>query len=66
MLAHVTAFWGVGLLGGWWLAFRSPRPMGISGFWLGMLLSVIFAAVFLGGLLWRVARSHSRAYPDSR
>jgi MATE family multidrug resistance protein len=55
MLAHVAAFWGVGLFGGWWLAFRAPQPMGITGFWLAMLLSIIFAAIFLGGLLWRVA-----------
>ncbi|MDR2113273.1 MAG: MATE family efflux transporter [Candidatus Accumulibacter sp.] len=66
MLAHVTAFWGVGLLGGWWLALRSPRPMGISGFWLAMTLSLVFAAIFLGWLLWRVANSHSRASPGSR
>ncbi|MDR1936352.1 MAG: MATE family efflux transporter, partial [Candidatus Accumulibacter sp.] len=24
MLVHVAAFWGVGLAGGWWLAFRAP------------------------------------------
>ncbi|MDR0578804.1 MAG: MATE family efflux transporter [Candidatus Accumulibacter sp.] len=57
MLAHVTAFWGVGLLGGWWLAFRAPEPMGAAGFWLAQTLSLAFAAVFLGAMLWRAARS---------
>jgi MATE family multidrug resistance protein len=56
MLVHVVAFWGVGLFGGWWLAFRAPEPMGIAGFWLAMLLSLVFAALLLGGLLWRVAK----------
>ena len=60
MLVHVAAFWGVGLAGGWWLAFRAPRPMGAAGFWLASLLSLVFAAVFLGWLLWRVARAQRR------
>jgi MATE family multidrug resistance protein len=60
MLVHVAAFWGVGLSGGWWLAFRAPRPMGAAGFWLASLLSLVFAALFLGWLLWRVARAQRR------
>jgi MATE family multidrug resistance protein len=56
MLVHIAAFWGVGLFGGWWLAFCAPHPMGIAGFWLAMLLSLGFAAFLLGSLLWRVAR----------
>jgi MATE family multidrug resistance protein len=60
MLVHVVAFWGVGLSGGWWLAFRAPRPMGAAGFWLASMLSLVLAAIFLGGLLWRVARCRAR------
>jgi MATE family multidrug resistance protein len=56
MLVHIAAFWGVGLTGGWWLAFRASAPMGIAGFWLAMLLSLVFAALLLGALPWRVAR----------
>lgn len=59
MLVHIAAFWGVGLGGGWWLAFRAPQPMGVAGFWLASLLSLVSAAVFLGGLLWRVARGEA-------
>ena len=57
MLAHVSAFWGVGLFGGWWLAFRAPDPLGVAGFWLASMLSLVFAAVLLGALLWRVSRA---------
>jgi hypothetical protein len=34
MFVHVVCFWGVGLLGGWWLAFHARQPMGVAGFWL--------------------------------
>jgi MATE family multidrug resistance protein len=60
MLVHIAAFWGVGLFGGWWLAFRAPSPMGVAGFWLASVLSLVLAAIFLGGLLWRVARPLAR------
>lgn len=53
MLVHVTAFWGIGLSGGWWLAFRTESPMGAAGFWLASLLGLVFAAALLGWLLWR-------------
>ena len=56
MLVHVACFWGVGLFGGWWLAFRGPQPMGVAGFWTGLTLSLILAATLLGGLLWRTMR----------
>jgi Na+-driven multidrug efflux pump len=39
--------------------------MGIAGFWRAMLLSLIFAAILLGALLWRVARLDIRR-PDAR
>jgi MATE family multidrug resistance protein len=54
MFVHIFCFWGVALYGGWWLAFRLPTPMGVSGFWLASLVSLVLAALMLGGLLWRV------------
>jgi len=58
MFVHIFCFWGVALYGGWWLAFRLPSPMGVSGFWLASLVSLVLAALLLGGLLWReVCRS---------
>ena len=56
MLVHVLCFWGVGLFGGWWLAFRATTPLGLTGFWIAALSGLVLAALLLGGLLWRVAR----------
>lgn len=51
MLVHVVCFWGVGLSGGWWLAFRATPALGATGFWLASLLSLLLAALLLGALL---------------
>lgn len=56
MLVHLGCFWGVGLFGGWWLAFRTTEPMGVAGFWLASLVSLVLAAILLGGLLWQTFR----------
>ena len=53
MLVHVGCFWGVGLLGGWWLAIGSAQPMGAAGFWLASVCSLLLAALLLGAVLWR-------------
>ncbi|WP_300454413.1 MATE family efflux transporter [Accumulibacter sp.] len=57
MFVHVFCFWGVGLFGGWWLAFHARQPMGVAGFWLASLLSLVLAALLLGALLWRAMRA---------
>ncbi len=53
MFVHIVCFWGIGLYGGWWLAFRAPTPLGVAGFWYAAVASVVAAAILLGGLLWR-------------
>ena len=53
MFVHIVCFWGVGLFGGWWLAFRAAQPMGVAGFWLASLVSLVLAAALLGALLWK-------------
>ena len=62
MLIHVVSFWGVGLAGGWWLAFRGIgtwlAPMGAAGFWLMALLATALALALVGWLLVRVTRRH--------
>lgn len=55
MLIHTLSFWGVGLGGGWWLAF-GPPAMGVAGYWAASTASLVLAAVLLGGLLRRVLR----------
>ncbi len=57
MCVHVLCFWGVGLFGGWWLAFHSPQPMGASGFWLASVVSLVLASLLLGELLRRAMRA---------
>lgn len=59
MLAHVACFWGIGLVGGWWLAFRglaSTAPMGAAGFWLMAVVASTAAFLIVGAMLARVAR----------
>jgi MATE family multidrug resistance protein len=57
MLVHIGCFWGVGLFGGWWLAFHAAQPMGVAGFWIASLLSLMLSAGLLGALLWRAVRA---------
>ena len=56
MFVHIFCFWGVGLFGGWWLAFRTAAPMGVAGFWAASLISLVLAAALLGALLWRAVQ----------
>ncbi len=51
MLVQVFCFWGIGLAGGWWLCWRGDQPMGVSGFWLASVLSLVAAAALLAPLL---------------
>lgn len=45
MLIHGIAFWGVGLLPGYWLA--NAGKMGIFGYWTALILSLAAAAILL-------------------
>jgi MATE family multidrug resistance protein len=51
MLLQIFCFWGVGLGGGWWLCYHAPEPMGVAGFWLASVISLVLAAALLGSLL---------------
>lgn len=55
MLVQTVCFWGIGLLGGWWLCYRGPR-MGVEGFWLASVISLVLAAALLLPLLWKAIR----------
>ncbi|MDO5059177.1 MAG: MATE family efflux transporter [Neisseria sp.] len=54
MLVHGIAFWGLGLLPGYWLA--NARQMEIFGFWTALIISLAAAALLLVGLLERHSR----------
>lgn len=51
MLVQTFCFWGVGLLGGSWLCFRWSPPLGVAGFWLASVVSLVLAAALLLPLL---------------
>ena len=51
MLVQTFCFWGVGLLGGSWLCFRWSPPLGVAGFWLASVISLVLAAAMLLPLL---------------
>lgn len=55
MLIHAVAFWGIGLVPGYLLAFHAD--MGIYGFWTALIFSLAFAAVCLVWYLERYSRS---------
>jgi MATE family multidrug resistance protein len=57
MLVHIVCFWGVGLAGGWWLAYRAAQPMGVAGFWIASLASLVLSAILLGALLWKAVHA---------
>ena len=54
MLVHIVAFWGIGLAGGWWLAYR--HDMGVAGFWLASVMSTVAAALAFAWMLRRAFR----------
>lgn len=65
MLVYVVSLWGVGLGGGWWLAFEAaasghawaPQVAGARGFWIASGASLAIAAAALATILARVWRA---------
>lgn len=53
MLVQTFCFWGIGLLGGAWLCHRWQPPLGVAGFWLAAVVSLVLAAIMLSALLWK-------------
>lgn len=47
MLVQTACFWGAGLLGGAWLCYRWTPPLGVAGFWLAAVFSLVLAASLL-------------------
>jgi MATE family multidrug resistance protein len=59
MLIHGAALWGVGLVGGYWLAYHSAAGQQLGGavsFWLAAVIGLVLTAAALGVLANRVAR----------
>ena len=69
MLINATALWGVGLGGGYWLAFSArtmaypPRMHGAAGFWTAAILGLALTAMALIAFLTRTAKRASPRGP---
>jgi len=68
MLIFLFSLWGVGLGGGYVLAFdltglTPPALLGARGFWTAATAGLVLAAVLLGGLLALVLRRQLRGEP---
>ena len=57
VVVYALALWGLGLGGGYWLAFGLPgsAALGARGFWIAAALSLLAAAASLLALLRWVA-----------
>ena len=57
MLVQAFCFWGIGLAGGGWLCYRMSPGLGVDGFWIASVLSLVAASILLGVLLWQCIRA---------
>ena len=66
MLIYAISLWGIGLGGGYWLAYRglfSVPPLGAVGLWAAALAGLSVAAACLVSLTLYVSRWHVNAEP---
>lgn len=60
MVVQTFCFWGIGLAGGLWLCYRALPPLGVAGFWLAAVVSLMFAAALLLPLMYQAIRAHEQ------
>ena len=61
MVVTFISYWGVGLGGGYVLAYTDwilAEPMGVKGFWLGIVLGLLLAAILLSLRLKHMLKVH--------
>lgn len=64
LITYVLALWGIGLGGGYWVAFHpviNDQALGARGLWLGSTISLAFAAAVL--LTWFAIISRQKSEP---
>jgi MATE family multidrug resistance protein len=61
MVVYAAFLWGVGLSGGYWMAYEGIGPiaplMGPEAFWISSSVALTIVSAVLGGLLWWVIRT---------
>lgn len=58
MVLMLVAFWGIGIPGGTWLAYRGltpGHPMQVYGFWVGLVIGLVLVSLSLAVALRRVS-----------
>ena len=69
MLITLASYWLVGLAGGHWLGTRGLfgmiEPMGVHGYWIGLIGGLTVAALLLGGRLRRISRAAAEGRYDA-
>jgi multidrug resistance protein, MATE family len=66
LVVHIVALWGVGLAGGYWLAFHRPGGWSATpamSFWIAAALGLFLAGIALSWMLAREARRRVRDMP---
>jgi MATE family multidrug resistance protein len=69
MVIYGVSLWGVGLAGGYWIAFHHTplgEPYGAFGFWLAGAFGLALAAVALSWLAASVSYRHAIEEPSLR
>ena len=56
MLCNIVALWGIGLGGGYALAFAPSMHMGAQGFWLAGTAGVLTGSVLIVAYFLRISR----------
>lgn len=57
MLCNIVALWGIGLAGGYVLAFGPVRQMGAAGFWVGATAGMLIGCLLILFYFLRVSRA---------
>ena len=58
MLVQTFCFWGVGLAAGGWLCYHWHPPLGVAGFWIAAVASLVVAAASLLPLLYKAMQAY--------
>ncbi|MEO8143733.1 MAG: MATE family efflux transporter [Betaproteobacteria bacterium] len=56
MLCNIVALWGIGLAGGYVLAFESSMHMGAAGFWVAGTAGVLIGGILIVSYFLRISR----------
>ncbi len=69
MLITLASYWLIGMAGGHWLGTRGvpglSGPLGVQGYWIGLIAGLTAAALMLGERLRRIAKAVTHGTHDA-